>query len=518
MLDIPVLEQKIRDGMSAAFVPGLAVAVIHDNRLIYQNGFGVTSVEDPRPVTPETLFRIGSITKPLTATLIMRMVEQNRLNLNVGVERYLDWLKIGRRYRAEKTITLRMLLSHTAGIFNNLEYYRYRRSLNKDAHIFGTKETLFPPGTAYQYSNPGINLAGLVAEHEGALPFPNLMYREVFAPLNMHRTTFDPMEAMTYSLALPHLIRDDNTLYVMRPFIENTAMHPCGFAISNVVEMANFALMHLNEGRFNGEQFLTSASIHEMHTPVVERMTLDNSGYGLCFRSYDCRGVQLVGHNGAIGKYGGWFWLHRHTKTAVIMLVNRAPQFWGYAANIVHGVFEELLELKASPMPAASFHLESSDFFPGLEAVAGDFLGSDTGLVQFSVVKDVLQVQQNFGEVLPLHLIRENVFASHDRSVTIGVINPSMIYYNGNLCQRFNYEPFPRTIPPEVAGMYEHDIDTFTVRIENNTLYVHSRDDRTEYACLPVEPQMFVGAIGTLEFREEGLLWQNAFQFRPVLP
>src|SRR5688572_28246126 len=193
MLDIPALEQKIREGMSTAFVPGLALAVIYDNRLIYQNGFGITSVEDPRPVTPETLFRIGSITKPLTATLIMRLVEQNRLNLNTGVGRYLDWLKIGKRYRAEKTITLRMLLSHTAGIFNDLEYYRYRHSLNKDIHVFGTRETLFPPGSAYQYSNPGINLAGLVAEHEGALPFPVLIDREVFAPLNMNRTTFDPM-------------------------------------------------------------------------------------------------------------------------------------------------------------------------------------------------------------------------------------------------------------------------------------------------------------------------------------
>ncbi len=116
MLNLYQLERLIETRMTEAHVPGLTLAIIEQQEVIYARGFGVTSVESGGlPVTPATLFRIGSSTKPLTGTAIMRLVEAGKLDLDEPIKTYLDWFTLEDK-RAANTITLRMLLSHTAGL------------------------------------------------------------------------------------------------------------------------------------------------------------------------------------------------------------------------------------------------------------------------------------------------------------------------------------------------------------------------------------------------------------------
>src|SRR5215213_7579287 len=122
MLDYGELEQLISDKMREAIVPGLALAIVQGDEVIYARGFGVTSTDDnATPVTPDTLFRIGSVTKPLTGTMIMRLVEMGILDLDKPITDYVDWLVVGDPNVASQ-ITLRMLLSHTAGLPTALDY------------------------------------------------------------------------------------------------------------------------------------------------------------------------------------------------------------------------------------------------------------------------------------------------------------------------------------------------------------------------------------------------------------
>src|SRR5689334_22863181 len=121
MLDYDALEQLIQLRMAEAIVPGLALAIVQGDKVIYARGFGVTSTDDNAPsVTPDTLFRIGSVTKPLTGTMIMRLVETGVLDLDKPITEYVDWLTIGEPNVAPQ-ITLRMLLSHTAGLPTSLD-------------------------------------------------------------------------------------------------------------------------------------------------------------------------------------------------------------------------------------------------------------------------------------------------------------------------------------------------------------------------------------------------------------
>src|SRR5437660_12303152 len=117
MLNLSQMEHSIEEAMRTAQVPGLALIILHDREIFYIKGFGVTSVEHgASPVTPQTLFRIGSLTKPIVGTLIMRLVEQGIVDLDTSIKTYLPWLIIGNDEPTTRRITLRTLLSHTSGL------------------------------------------------------------------------------------------------------------------------------------------------------------------------------------------------------------------------------------------------------------------------------------------------------------------------------------------------------------------------------------------------------------------
>jgi len=195
MLNIYKLEQHIEEQMKASHVPGLALAIVKDQEVMYARGFGVTSVEDGGlAVTPHTLFPIGSVTKPLTGTMIMRLVEQGKLDLDRPVKEYLDGFMLSESGAAER-VTLRMLLSHTSGLPTRYSPFGPRNPEALEKHVkeeISQYRLVAPPGKLYSYSNPGINLAGYVAQVVAGMSYTELMQSLVFDPLEMKRTTLDP--------------------------------------------------------------------------------------------------------------------------------------------------------------------------------------------------------------------------------------------------------------------------------------------------------------------------------------
>ena len=164
---------------------GLALAIVQGGEVAYANGFGVTSAEDGGvAVTPQTLFRIGSTTKPLTGTAVMRLVERGLLDLDRPVTAYLPWLRFSEAGVAER-VTLRMLLSHTAGlpreqITPHLLFGR-RDPAGLEAYVREELPRLplvAPPGVVWSYSNPGINLAGYLAEVVSGRPYAGVAGRK----------------------------------------------------------------------------------------------------------------------------------------------------------------------------------------------------------------------------------------------------------------------------------------------------------------------------------------------------
>ncbi|HEY6542406.1 MAG TPA: serine hydrolase domain-containing protein, partial [Ktedonobacteraceae bacterium] len=226
MLNLHRLEESIEIQMRETYVPGLALAIIQEKELIYARGFGVTSVEDGGlPVTPQTVFRIGSTTKPLTGTAIMRLVEANKLTLDEPITTYIDWFTMEDKGAASR-ITLRMLLSHSAGFPPSAEHFGSRDLEGLEAFVREQVihyQLVSPPGSSLTYSNPGIALAGYIAEVVSGKHYTKLMQDLVFDPLQMKRTTFDTAVAMTYPLAQAHDLSKDKILSTRHRFADNVA-------------------------------------------------------------------------------------------------------------------------------------------------------------------------------------------------------------------------------------------------------------------------------------------------------
>ncbi len=310
MLDADRLDRDLIGLVERHGAPGLAAAAARGEALVYARGFGVTSVEEGgAAVTPTTLFPVASVTKPLTGTLVLRLVDAGVLDLDRPVTAYVPWLRFADP-AAGPGVTLRRLLSHTAGLplFSSAGYRPYgatdagalrrwvRRSLPRCRLVA-------PPGARYAYSNAGVALAGFVAAAAAGRPFPALLRELVLDPLGMRRTTLDPAVALTYPLALPHARGPAGELAVVHRFPHDAALAPAAGIISSAHELARFASLHLTGGRFRGRQLLAPASVAAMHarqTATGEPSGTD--GHGLTFGTDVYKGVRLAEHDGE----GGW--------------------------------------------------------------------------------------------------------------------------------------------------------------------------------------------------------------------
>lgn len=355
MLDIQALERQVTERMTAHRIPGLALAVIHQGEILYANGFGVTSVEEGgQPVTSRTLFRVGSVSKPLTGTVIMRLVDQGLLELDRPITEYVPWIRFSEEGAARR-VTLRMLLSHTSGLSSVANAFGSRDPGALEAMVREVIPALpleAPPGKVYAYSNPGLSLAAYVASLVAGKDFEQLMQEQLFRPLGMERSTFDPLLALSYPVALPHEPGPDGQLRVLRPFADNASFHPAGFAMTTVLDLVNFALLHMNRGRSGEQQLLSPGAVEAMHTLQASHYRADGGGYGLTFFTGVYKGQKQVYHGGGIHTYQASLDMLPETQTAVLFMANRVyPP--GVMKRLIEGTFDQLLDLPAEAPEAA---------------------------------------------------------------------------------------------------------------------------------------------------------------------
>lgn len=326
MLDVPTFRSWIEKVLELTQIPGLAIAVLEDREVAYTGGFGVTSLEDGAlPVTPQTLFRIGSLTKLITATLVMRLVQEGVVDLDAPVCNYISWLTLSEP-EAARQITLQLLLSHTSGLTSDARPWgdRYPHALEEYVRNGISGYPLAArPGARFQYSNPGFSLAGYVAEAVTGKPYTDLVSEWVFGPLQMQRSTFDPLVAMTYPLAQGHRVAGDGSLRVDHRFVDNPAHYPAGFAMSTVLDLANFAAMHLQGGEFRGMPVLSRALVDLMHTARADTEDRDVR-CALPFMVRRSHGQRCLFHDGAVPHFRAELALLPECGAGIVLVWNAA--------------------------------------------------------------------------------------------------------------------------------------------------------------------------------------------------
>ena len=294
------LGKLVEQRMAELHVPGIAVGIIHGDE--EQLGcFGVTNVEHPLPVDADTLFQIGSITKTVTATLAMRLVEAGELNLDVPVCTYLPQLRLADADVASR-VTMRHLLTHTAGwegdYFN--DFGNGDDALARMVEQLASLPQIVPLGQCWSYNNAGFYLAGRVLEVVGGKPYEELAKTMVLAPLGMSMSFFFPGDCITHRVAGGHEAIFEQSAeqpVVVRPWAAPRCAAPMGGLVSTLRDQLRYARFHMGDGTAaSGARLLAAESIACMQQPQVA--AAENTRCGTSWSIRDIRGVRIVSHSG----------------------------------------------------------------------------------------------------------------------------------------------------------------------------------------------------------------------------
>lgn len=302
-------------------VPGIAAGLWHAGRTDIQTT-GTASIETGFPLTPGTLFQIGSISKIFTATLVMRLVEQGKLDLDTPVIAWLPDLPLADD-NARITVTLRQLLSHAGGFEGDyfVDHGHGDDALTKAVAEFGTLRQWTPPGALWAYNNAGFVLAGAVVERVTGKPFETVMQEEIFKPLRLERTFLFPLEAMSSAHSVGHAITRETGPEIVRPWTLSRYVAAAGLIISCPADMLRFARLHLNNGELDGTRIISAASALAMRSPEITADGYRRS-YGLGWAIYGYDGATMVDHGGSIAGFRAHLTLVPDRDFALIQLTN----------------------------------------------------------------------------------------------------------------------------------------------------------------------------------------------------
>ncbi len=389
------LGADIQDAMPRLFIPGVGFGLI-ENGEAHAAGFGVTSIENPQPVTPRTLFQVGSISKTFTGVLASILVEAGSLDLDVPVRTYLPELTLSDETVAAR-VTMRHLLNHTGGwvgdIFDDTGWGD--DALARMVAALADVPQLAPLGELWSYNNAGFYIAGRVIEKITGQSFEAAMQERVLTPLGMTHTFYFPWDLMTHRFVVGHeVIREAAT--VARPWYIARNAGPVGSVVSCIEDMLIYARFHLSDGlTADGTRLLSVESMGALRG--LTTATDEQDRYvGLTMYSSVRGGKHLYGHGGATGGQKAELLISNADQFAFILLTNGD---YGTALNR-EMESKALTFVLGLPAPELSYRTLS-------EAEAQPILGS------YEMASSVIQITRE-GERLIMLVVDRGGFPKKD--------------------------------------------------------------------------------------------------------
>ena len=425
----------IRRVMDSTGVPGVAVALAQNGRITWEEGFGWADRERRIPATEHTMFSLASISKPITATGLMRLVEERKVDLDAPANQYLGLGKLTGLAGDANQATVRRVMSHTAGL--PLHYTFYYAGVNggdeptMDEAISRYGILVYPPGQAYQYSNLGYGIVDHIIERVSGVPYADYMRTRVFAPLGLTRMSVHIGPGLESYVAQ----RYDSRL---RPIPFYDFDHDGGSAVwASAHDLVRFGMFHLKERLTDQQRILADSTIDLMHRSATPPSAL--GGYGLGWGSVDEFGFQRVNHTGGMPGVATILAIYPAQRTAVVVLTNKA-------GTPYERILQEILSVAFPPRYADSLRARRAQgrrppdgvrFSPPAELV-GEWTGTLRTWQQTVPFK--LAVQQDGGAL-----------------VTLGDRVPALLagarWADGVLTGRF-----AGSVPTPDAGRYPHSV------------------------------------------------------------
>jgi CubicO group peptidase (beta-lactamase class C family) len=329
-------------------ISGAVTLVAHKGDIVSLEAVGLADMANKKPMRPDSLFWIASMTKPITATAIMMLQEESKLSVDDPVEKYLpefknQWLIETKTAdsmalkRPPRPITLRDLLTHTSGL-SDLSAPRRNCTLAELAMAYSQLPLKFPPGTKWEYCNSGINVLGRIVEVTSGHAFASFLQDRIFKPLGMRDTTFWPTPsqakrfAKTYQPGKDGKGLEEGGIWFIKDDVSDRSRtaYASGGLFSTAQDMWRFYQMVLNGGEFNGKRLVSRESVDVMtrtQTGDIRTGFTDGMSFGYGWAVVkNPTGITAMlspgtfGHGGAYGTQG---WVDPKKELICVLMIQR---------------------------------------------------------------------------------------------------------------------------------------------------------------------------------------------------
>ncbi|MBV9880411.1 MAG: serine hydrolase, partial [Gemmatirosa sp.] len=348
------LDAYVESAMQAWKVPGLGLAIVRNDSVIYAHGYGKRDVGKPEGVDEHTIFAIGSSSKAFTAAAVAMLVDEKKVSLDAPAATYLPGFQLADPY-ASREVTVRDLLTHRSGLARG-ELAWYGSGFDRDEIV--RRVRFLQPSWSFRsqfgYQNIMYIAAGQVVAHVANTTWDDFVRTRIFGPLGMtsSSTTVRAIPGQT-DVATPHAMTGDTVRTVAWRDIDNAG--PAGSINSNALDMARWVRLQLGDGTFEGKRLLSARMLDEMHAPQTV-IRLDSAAkalnpethlqaYGMGWFVQDYRGRLVVQHGGNVDGFTALVAMMPEEHFGVVLLTNMNGT--GLPTALMNRVFD--LQLKAPP-------------------------------------------------------------------------------------------------------------------------------------------------------------------------
>ncbi|HXG93113.1 MAG TPA: serine hydrolase domain-containing protein [Blastocatellia bacterium] len=327
---ITELEPEIKRTLIEGKIPSATIALVAGDRVIWSSAYGYSNIWARTPATTDTVYLIGSTFKAMSTVALLQQMEQGKFKLDDKVSDYLTDFKIQGEDPA-RPVTFRHLLTHTSGLpadFGPFTVWGDTAPPSLEEYLRKSLKVAGPPMEKVVYSNMAYTLIGYLVQKFSGVPFKKYIQENIFKPLEMKSTDFEPRQDMEERLSIPYQYEDAKG-YVPAVRLK-ASVWPAGIVYGTVLDQANWLIVNLNGGEFHGKRLISKETFEQMMTrqhdkfkgPVEGIWGNETAGFGLTWWVEERNGDHYFAHSGSVPGYTAFLLGNRDKKFGFAILTN----------------------------------------------------------------------------------------------------------------------------------------------------------------------------------------------------
>lgn len=328
-IDTAAVDRLARETMTQWKVPGLAIAVVQNDKVVYAKGFGTRELGGSATVTPDTLFQIGSTTKAFTTTALAMLVDEKKVDWDDPIRKHVEYFHLSDPC-ADSLVTVRDAVSHRSGLSRHDELWDYTTmSREQVLRSVATVKLTKPIRTTWQYSNIMFMLAGEVVSSASHMPWADFVTSRILKPVGMTHTAISEADWQKSEHALGYWYSEKRDAVLPQQMHPYEALAPAGTIKSSARDMAQWLRFQLANGSIDGKRLVSEEALGETKKPqMVERFDRKDSPetniltYGMAWSIQDYRGELLVSHAGGLNGFRTNVALLPNQNAGIVVLAN----------------------------------------------------------------------------------------------------------------------------------------------------------------------------------------------------